>query len=122
MASLGGGDRALRCDNQRGATAELRDRGRGVGERLAVEAVAVLDRPDSLAFDTGEDRDRSPVGRERVRVGVVDCARVADRGAPEATAPVADRLTPTSPIGLRRPADRAIVDRCQAWPVFHFDR
>jgi hypothetical protein len=37
---------------------------------------------------------------------------VADRAAPEATAPVVDRLTPTSPIVPRRPADRAIVDRC----------
>jgi hypothetical protein len=30
-------------------------------------------------------------------------------------------LTPTSPIVLRRRADRAIVDRCQASPVLRFD-
>jgi hypothetical protein len=47
---------------------------------------------------------------------------VADRVAPEAMAPVADCLTPTSPIVLRRRADRAIVDRTQASPVLHLHR
>jgi hypothetical protein len=38
-----------------------------------VEAVAVLDRGDALALErAGEDRDRAPVGFERLRVGPVD--------------------------------------------------
>src|SRR3954467_2612642 len=45
-----------------------------------------------------------------------------DRVAPEAPAPAPARLPPPPPIVPSPPADSAIVDRCHARPVFHFDR
>jgi hypothetical protein len=63
------------------------------------------------------------------RSGSSDSSRPSAKGydaAPGTSTPIRrgprlDRLTPTSPIVLRRRADRAIVDRCQASPVFRFD-
>ncbi len=53
--------------------AELRDRGLGIVQRLAVEAVPVLDRGHALALQrAGDDHDRLALERERLGVGAVD--------------------------------------------------
>ena len=57
--------------------AELRDRGVGVGQRLSVPAVLVLDRAHALALHgAGDDRHGLAVGRRGVLVGGVDLGHV----------------------------------------------
>ena len=84
--------RNARAHGQVAQAAELADRRLGIGERLAVEAVAVLDRAHALALDRArDDRDRLPVAGQRLLVGAVDLVEVV---AVDLDRPPAERLRP----------------------------
>jgi hypothetical protein len=116
---LGGGGRTLRRDEERAQAAELGDRSVRVGERFAVEPVAVLDRGDAFAFDdAGEDHDGTPVGFVGLGVGVVDFEEVVavdlDRAPPEGAG--------TGSVGGGVPAEHRLAALAQAVDVGDCDQ
>lgn len=75
--SMRASSRPGNADPQVTDAAQLLDRLVGVGQRLAVQPLAVLDGPDALALEgAGEDRGGLPQGGGRLAVGAVDGVHV----------------------------------------------